>query len=161
VAGVGGFLLVGAGIGVSQMHVTLDETPWQIGGAIGLSLAVVVAAVVWLAVRGTWYGLRAFVSFGAASLLALPAAGGGAAHLLNVELDDGKVVVHPTTVARTWVTRAKNGSTNHVSVRSWRRGEAEIELHWKMVRASWQPGDKVKVGVMPGAFGWAWIAWVR
>jgi hypothetical protein len=161
VAYVGGALLAGAGVAMRQGHETIDGTPWQVGGAIGLSLAVVVMAVAWIVLRRTWHGLRSFAAIGLSSIVGLPVAGGGAAHFLDVELDDAKVTVHPTTVARTWVTRGKNASTNHVAVRSWRRGETEIELPWTMVRASWQPGDKVKVGTGPGAFGWAWIAWVR
>jgi hypothetical protein len=158
---VGGVFLIGAGVAMRQAHETIDETPWQVGGAIGLSLAVVVMAVAWIALRGTWHGLRSFVAIGLSSIVGLPVAGGGAAHFLDVELDDGKVVVHPTSVARAWVTRSKNASTNHVAVRSWRRGETEIELPWTKVHASWQPGDKVKVGTRPGAFGWEWIVWVR
>jgi hypothetical protein len=161
VAFVATAILGASGAGMAQTHPTIDGTPWEVGGIIGLSAAVVGMAVTWLMVRGTWHGLRTFVAVSATLLIGLQGLCGGGAHLLDVELDDAKVTVHPTTVARTWVTRSKNGSTNHVSIRSWRRDETEIELPYTMTRASWQPGDKVKVGSRPGAFGWEWIVWAR
>jgi hypothetical protein len=156
-----GLTAVITGTQMAFANPAIESTPWLAGAGAGLAAWVVAVVVLWLAVRRTWHGLRTFTVFVPALFFTLLCLGPGAAHLLNRELDDSKVVVHDTVVARTWVVQVKNGTSNHTSVRSWRADMAEIELPGSATRASQRQGDKFRVGTRAGALGWEWIVWAR
>ncbi|MFO0648435.1 MAG: hypothetical protein U0326_19500 [Polyangiales bacterium] len=155
IAAVVGTVFAGAGIGAlaaSAGQHTLDGG--DVGKAILLGASLWVAFVVALVitVRGTSRAFSVLVTGAFVGLMVLPVAGGMVLLALNQALDQTPVETHDVTVLR------MHRKELDLHVLSWRPGHTEERLHatgafWRSIQA----GDRVRVRVHAGRFGWPWV----
>lgn len=147
---------VGLGVAIGVMggigNATLESDDVVRAILLGASLWVPFVVALVLLVRGTSQAFARLVGWAVVGLLVLPIAGGTTLLALNQRLDEAPVEERAVTILR------MHRKQLDLHVASWREGRREEVLTTQHVFfRQLQVGDRVKVRVHPGRFGWPWI----
>lgn len=144
----GGMIVGGASASGQQL---LDPGATGVAALVGVALWIAAVAAVAMAVRGSSRAMRSLLLGVFVTLFTVAPFGAMMTLGLNRWLDDAPVQTHDAEVLRV-VPRA--GS---VELASWRPDrQVERIAAAASLRATLTAGDRVRVRVHPGRFGWSW-----